>query len=155
MSNNANQTIPSVAVPVIPSFTPQAQAQFFSNPITEIFTIVKYATGLITLLFSDLLGGFIIHTANTAFSDTLPTAALLVPQIQGAQVGTCIFITLRNNGTATLTIAVGVGGTANTGDTLTITTLNQRTFMLQVTATGDAYGNGATYTLYSLGSLAY
>ena len=155
MANNPNQTIPSVSAPIINSFTPQFQSPVFSNPISEIITITSYPTGARTLVPSDLLGGFVIQTANTAQTDTLPAASVLLPLVQSPAVGLCLFFTIRNNGTNTLTIAVGAGGTANTGDTLTIATLNQRSFMLQVTNVGDALGIGATYTLYSLGSLTY
>lgn len=152
---NLPSTIPSTLAPVITDFTPQAQAPFFSGPISELITIASYPTGARTLLASDLNGGFIIQTANTAQTDTLPTAALLLPQLQAPVIGQAYFFTIRNNGTSTLTIAVGAGGTANSGDTLTIATLNQRSFMLVVTAVGDASGNGAAYTLYSFGALAY
>jgi len=148
-------TIPSVLAPSISSFTPQSQAPFFSNPISEVINPVTYATGARTLTYADILSAFIIQASGAAFNDTLPSATLLIPQIQGAVIGTCIFFTIRNTGTFTITVVAGAGGTANAGDTLTIATLNQRCFMLRVTAVGDAVGNGAAYTLYSLGALAY
>ena len=154
-SNNPNQTIPTSLAPVIPSFTPQIQSPAFSNPINEVIVPVIYPTGARTLTPSDLNSGFVIQAANTAQTDTLPTAASLVPLIPGANLNTAIFFTIRNTGSATLTIAVGAGGTANSGDTLTIATLNQRAFMLIVTNLGDALGVGATYTLYSLGALTF
>jgi len=102
-----------------------------------------------------VLGGFITHTAAGAETDTLPSASLLVPQIQGAQVGSAIFFYVKAGGAGAITVAVGAGGTAEAGDTLTIATTLVRLFMLIVTSLPDANGNGAAYKLYSLGASAF
>lgn len=140
----------------VQSFSPTKNYPSFSGLVNEVRTPVAYANaGNNTLLFSDVLGGFITHTAAGAQADTLPSAALLVPQIEGAQIGSCIRFLVKAGGAGTITIAVGAGGTANPGDTLTVATGQIKEFMIRVTALPDQYGNGATYTLYSLGTSTF
>ena len=141
----------------VQSFTPQKQYLSFSGIINQLVNVITYSTaGNVTFLPTDVLGSFIIHAIGASTrTDTLPSAASLIPLIEGAQVGSSIEFIVRNTGSVTLTIAVGAGGTANAGDTLTIATVSQRTFLLVVTALPDQYGNGAAYTLYSEGAVAY
>jgi hypothetical protein len=138
------------------SFGPNKDYLSFSSIINEVITPVFYTNaGANTLLYSDLLGGFITHTAAGAETDTLPSAAILVPEIQGAQVGSAICFYVKAGGAGTITIAPGAGGTAEAGDTLTIATTFIRLFMLIVTALPDSNGNGAAYKVYSLGASTY
>ena len=142
--------------PAFLSFTPQKNYPSFSGLISESVFPASYSNaGGNTLLVSDVLGGYITHTAAGAQTDTLPSAALLVPAIEGAQVGSRVTFFVKAGGAGTITIAVGAGGTANAGDTLTIATTQIKEFMVRVTALPDQYGNGAAYTLYSLGTSTF
>ena len=92
-------------------------------------------------------------TTGGNLTDTLPTAALLVAAIPGATVGTTFSILMQNIGSGnTWTIAVGTGGTAASGSTLTIAGLSNKTFLIRFTAVDS--GNEA-YTLYSSGTSVF
>ena len=85
---NLPSTIPSTLAPVVQSYTPSVQSPAFSSIVNEVYAPVTYTTaGNITLLPSDVLGGFITHTAAGAENDVLPAASLLIPAIQGARSG--------------------------------------------------------------------
>lgn len=140
----------------VQSFTPSKQYPSFSGLINETFNPASYSNaGGNTLAVSDVLGGFITHTAAAAETDTLPSAALLVPQIEGAAVGSSIRFFVKAGGAGTITVAVGAGGTAEAGDTLTVAQGYIREFLLRVTALPDQFGNGAAYELYSLGASTF
>jgi hypothetical protein len=154
-----NQT--ATPQPVV-DFTPQKDYLSFSGIINQYIVPAVYANaGGNTLTVADVLGGFITHTAAGAQTDTLPSAALLVPQIQGAQgplpgiappvtgAGSSIRFLVKAGGAGTITIAVGAGGTAV--GTMTVATLNVKEFLLVVTSSGDT----PTYTVYSLGTSVY
>jgi len=151
---NLPSTIPSTLAPVVQSYTPSVQSPAFSSIVNEVYAPVTYTTaGNITLLPSDVLGGFITHTAAGAENDVLPAASLLIPAIQGAQVGSGIRFFLKAGGAGTITAVAGTGGTIV--GTATVATLNIREFLLQITALGDVNAVGATYTAYSLGTTTY
>jgi len=137
----------------VQSFTPTKQYPSFSGPINEVVVPVTYVATSTTLTYSDVLGGFINSNNASAQTLTLPSAALLVPQIEGAQVGSAITFFVKELGAGTATVAAGTGGTAV--GTMTIATGNIKNFMLIVTALPDQYGNGATYSVYSLGTATY
>jgi energy-converting hydrogenase Eha subunit B len=141
-----NQT--ATPQPVV-DFVPQKQYPSFSSIINESVSIAAYTGTATTLLYSDVLGGFITSNNASAQTLTLPTAALLVPQIEGAQVGSAIRFFVKELGAGTATVAAGTGGTV-TG-TATIATLNIKEFLLVVTAIGAS----PTYTAYSLGTSVY
>lgn len=142
-----NQT--ATPFPVV-DFTPQKNYLSFSGQLNQVINVATYANaGGNTLLYTDVLGGFIVHTAAGAQTDTLPTAALLVPQIEAAQVGSAIRFLVKAGGAGTITVAAGVGGTIV--GTATVATLNIKEFLLIVTAVGNA----PTYTAYSLGTSVY
>lgn len=134
--------------PVV-DFVPQKQYPSFSTIINELISIAAYIATATTLLFSDILGGFITSNNASAQTLTLPSAALLVPQIEGAQIGSAIRFFVKALGAGTITVAAGTGGTV-TG-TATVATLNIKEFLLVVTAVGDT----PTYTVYSLGTSVY
>lgn len=147
--------------PVV-SFTPQKDYLSFSGIINQFVAPANYSNaGANTLIPSDVLGGLITHTAAAAQTDTLPSAALLIPQIEGAQgvlpgvyppvtgAGSSIRFLVKAGGAGTITIAVGAGGTAV--GTMTVATLNIKEFLLVVTSSGDV----PAYTVYSLGSSVY
>jgi hypothetical protein len=89
-------------------------------------------------------------TAGGARTDTFPTAAQMVAGLAGCAVGTTVETFVRNDGAATLTVAVGTGGTGS--GTLTVATLNAKVFWLRFT--NVTLGSEA-YTLYSLGSFVF
>lgn len=134
--------------PVV-DFVPQKQYPSFSGLINEVINVAAYTGTATTLTYSDVLGGFITSNNASAQTLTLPTAALLVPQIEGAQVGSAIRFFVKELGAGTATVAAGTGGTV-TG-TATIATLNIKEFLLVVTAIGAT----PTYTCYSLGTSVY
>lgn len=146
--------------PII-DFTPQKNYLSFSGLINQYYTPATYTTaGAVTLLFSDVLGGFITHTAAGAETDTLPSAALLVPQIEGGQAGlpgitpavpaagSGIRFFVTAGGTGAITIAAGVGGTLVGSGAVAAGDVKE--FLLIITATGA----NPTYTVYSLGAQA-
>lgn len=143
----------------VQSFTPRKQFPSFSSIINQVVSPVSYSTaGAVTYTAADVMGGFIQRDTNGgARTDNLPKASDLVPAIEGAVVGSSIKVLIKNtaSGANTLTVAVGTGGTANSGDTLTVAQNNIKEFLIVVTALPDAYGNGATYTLYSLGTSTF
>lgn len=143
----------------VQSFTGTKGYPSFSGPLNTVVSPVSYNTaGNITYTANDVLGGFIQRDTNGgARTDTLPSAASLLPLIEGAQVGSSIKFFIKNTAAAanTLTVAVGAGGTANSGDTLTVAQSNIKEFLLRVTAVPDQNGNGGAYTLYSLGTATF
>ena len=108
-----------------------------------------------TYTAAQLLGGMILRDCNGAHrEDTLPTAALLVAAVSGAVVGTGFEFTVQNfsNAAETITIAVGVGGTADPSSTLTIAQNNSKRFLVVFT---NVTGAAEAYTLYSLGTVVH
>lgn len=143
--------------PVV-SFTPQKEYPSLSTLGNQFYTPTTYVNAANNaLLVSDVLGGLIIHTTAGAQTDTLPSAALLVPQIEGGQVGvpgiagsttggSGILFYVTAGGAGAITIAAGAGGTlVGSG---AIATLSTKQFLLIITALGAA----PTYTVYSLGT---
>jgi len=139
-----NQTPPDF--PVI-DFTPTKNYPSFSGLINQYFTPAAYSNaGGNTLLYSDVLGGLIEHTAAGAETDTLPSAALLVPEIEAAQAaapgvypapagaGSGILFFVNAGGAGAITIAAGAGGTlVGSGEVAAGTTAM---FLLIVTGIG-------------------
>lgn len=150
-------TIPSTLTPAIVDFTPSKQSPSFSGLINEkIVVSTLNPTAAHTYTVDEIRGGLVLRDTNgAARTDTLPTASDLVPQIQGARVGSAIRFTIRNTADAaeTLTVDAGTGGT--TSGTMTIAESNQKEFLLVVTASPDNEGNGATYTVYSMGTVVF
>lgn len=138
----------------VQSFTPNKNYLAFSGLTSEVYTPATYANAANNvLLTSDVLGGLISHNAAGAQTDTLPSAGLLVPLIQGAQVGSGVRFFFKASGAGTITVAAGAGGVL-TG-TVTITTGQIKEFLLVVTALPDQFGNGGTYTCNSLGTSTF
>ena len=150
-------TIPSTLAPTITSFTPQKQFPSFSGQTNEVVTVTSLGAGAQTLTAAQILGGFIIGVPTAAANYTTDTAANILKALQGAQVGSAIFFTVRNKsaGANTITLVAGTGVTLNSGDTVTVAQNNQKQFMAIVTAVGDALGNGAAVTIYSLGTVVF
>lgn len=126
------------------------------GPMQEMLTVVSYANaGNNTFLTSDVIGGMIRRDCNGgARTDTLPTAAQLVAAMLGAAfVGALIPLVIVNiTGTAqTHTLAVGTGGTAAAGDTLTTTQNQVHEFWIQLT---NVTLGAEAYTVFSMGAAA-
>ncbi len=138
------------------SFTPNQGFQDFSTLVYPTFTPATYPDTA-TVTVSDLLGGFILATKAGAATITLPTAALLNAAIPAPAVGRSFEFFVRNTGNNTYTVAVGTGGTSATGNTLTVATVNTRTFLLRITGVAKADDPTTTdsYTLYSTGVSAH
>ena len=150
-----SQTIFQTATPdPIVGFVPTKQYPSFDGPINSTLTVSALTAGQSnTVTCAQVLGGIITHnTSSSAYTDTLPTAALLVPQIEGVEVGSTIRFLIRNTsaGAGTITVAPGTGGTT-VGNTLTIPYLTQMEFLIRVTAVG----NTPTYDLYPMGNTTF
>lgn len=141
-----NQT--ATPQPVV-DFVPQKQYPSFSTIINEKMTVTANTGTSPTLTYQQVLGGFITSSNAAAQTLTLPTAALLVPQIEGAEVGSAIRLLVQAT-TGTSTVAVGTGGTLAAGATATIAAGSIKEFLLVVTAL-----DAPTYTAYSLGTSVY
>jgi hypothetical protein len=141
-----NQT--ATPFPVV-DFVPQKQYPSFSTVINEKITIKANTGTQAALTYADVLGGFITSSNAAAQTLTLPTAALLVPQIEGAEVGSAIRLLVQAT-TGTSTVAVGTGGTFAAGATATVAAGSIRELLIVVTAL-DAHA----YTVYSLGTSVY
>lgn len=156
-----NQTATTLPVQ---DFTPQKDYLSFSGIINQYVVPVAYTATATTLTFTDVLGGLITSTNASATALTLPTAALLVPQIQGGQgalpgiappttaAGSAIRIIIIAAGGGTVTVGAGTGGTTN--GTMTIASGQIKEFLIVVTAVGTLTGT-PTYAVYSLGTSTY
>jgi hypothetical protein len=133
----------------VQSFTPTKNYPSFSGPVNYAVTVAAFTGTATTLTPANVLGGFITSNNAAAQTITLPTAALLVPQIEGAQVGSAFRFNVLALGAGTATVAAGAGGTVS--GTATVATGNIKEFLLVVTAVGDT----PTYTVYSLGTSVY
>lgn len=129
-------------------YNPKFAEGLFVNraaPNAQIATAaaVTYGSG-------DLLSGFILRDPNgSGRTDVLPTAALLLRAIAGAEIGTTIQFVIQNDADAaeTITVSAGTGGT--TSGTMTIAQNNSKTFRL--TFTNITPGSEA-YTVYNVGT---
>lgn len=141
-----NQT--ATPFPVV-DFVPQKQYPSFSAPINTPVVVTANTGTSPTLTYQQVLGQFITSSNASAQTLTLPTAALLVPQIEGGQVNSAIrFLVQATTGTST--VAVGTGGTFAAGATATIPAGSIKEFLLVITAL-----DAPTYTVYSLGTSVY
>ena len=148
----------------VQDFTPQKTYPSFSTIINMYYNPVSYTATATTLVNSDVLGGLITSTNAAATTLTLPTAASLVPQIEGGQgalpgiappttgAGSGIKFYVINGGAGTITVAPGTGGTTN--GTMTVATGQIKEFLLVITSVGTLTAT-PTYAVYSLGTSTY
>lgn len=148
----------------VQDFTPQKTYPSFSTIINQYFNPTTYIGTTNTLLYSDVLAGLIILTNGSAITATLPSAALMVPQIEGGNgtlpgvaqpatlvAGSAVLFYVKAGGAGAVTVSAGVGGTLiGTG---AITAGSVKTFLLVITAIGTLSGT-PTYNVYSLGQAA-
>jgi hypothetical protein len=142
-----NNTSPSY--PVV-DFVPQKSYPSFSSLVNQPITITSNLASAASFTAAQVLGGFITSSNAAAQTLTLPTAALLVPAIEGGQVNSSIRFFVQAT-TGTSTVAVGTGGTFAAGATATVAAGSIRELLLVITAVGDS----PSYTVYSLGTSVY
>jgi hypothetical protein len=142
-----NNTSPSF--PVV-DFVPQKSYPSFSSLVNQPITITSNLASAASFTAAQVLGGFITSSNAAAQTLTLPTAALLVPSIEGGQVNSSIRFFVQAT-TGTSTVAVGTGGTFAAGATATVAAGSIRELLLVITAVGDS----PSYTVYSLGTSVY
>ena len=113
------------------------------NKNTTLFKTTQTAlTDTATVTAANMLTQVLDGTQTAAATYTLSTAALLVAAIPGAAVGSSFmfFINNKSAGANTITVAAGVGGTAD--GTLTVAQHVIRSFLViitNVTAASEAY----------------
>lgn len=113
----------------------------------------------VTLTANQTLAGIILQDpAGGAVTTTLPTAALLLAEIEAriggdAPIGLTFDLLIRNTADAaeTITVAAGTGGTVTGGGTMTIAQNNSKVFKIRVTGVGGS----AAYIVYSQGTFVH
>jgi hypothetical protein len=145
----------------------QGEPNMGFGPVVK--TVVTAATlttggGARTATIAELLGGLFVLNVDDAQTLTLPTAALLNAAVPGATSGanglgaTTIRFTVINTGDATLTVAVGTGGSLVVGNSkstvATVATNASKEFIVRVTGVLKAGDSSDSYTVYSQGSVA-
>lgn len=162
MANNPASTLGQAATGYTPvqDFTPEKQSPAFSGPISEIANVQTYTTTTVNLTTADVQKIVLILTNGSAITANLPTAAALIPTIEGARGGLNLGINaaggssidffIKAGGAGTVTLVAGTGGTIV--GTATVATLNIKHFKLVTTNAGSAT---PTYTVYSLGTSVY
>lgn len=116
------------------------------------------AGGVRTLTAAECLGGLLVINCDDAQTATLPTAALILAALPGATVGQSFDVDVVNVGDATLTLAVGTGGTLVVGNSKsTVATLvANASKRITVLITGMVKEGDASdaYTVIGYGSIA-
>jgi hypothetical protein len=140
--------------PILGPWGFQWSRQFSSGlfyPTVPVVTINTAADATYTA--GQVLAGLILDDPNGgARTRTMPTAALLVQAMAGAQYYSAFQFSLRNTADAseTITVAAGTGGT--TSGTMTVAQNAGKDFIVVFTDTRP--GNEA-YTIYSLGAYTF
>jgi hypothetical protein len=114
--------------------------------------------GARTATIAELLGGLLVLNVDDAQTLTLPTAALLNAGLPGAAVGASFEFDVINVGDATLTVAVGSGGSLVVGNSkstvATLVALAAKRFVIRVTGVLQAGDSADSYIVYGFGSTA-
>lgn len=136
------------------SLTPARNNPHFGTLTYPFVTVSTLSTaGAITLTAAQLLGGEILRDPNGAGrTDVLPTAALLLAAVPGAQVGSAFECEIRNTADAaeTITIQAGTGGTVS--GTATIAQNNAKRFLVVFT---NVTPGSEAFTIYSRGTYVF
>ncbi len=126
------------------------------NRVATAFTMTTSVARTVTA--AELLGGLLIVNCDDAQTMTLPTAALLNDALPSAAAGVSFEVDVINVGDATMTIAVGTGGTLVVGNSkstvATLVTVASKRLIVLVTGVlknGDATDG---YTVIGMGSIA-
>lgn len=120
----------------------------------QIIPVAISTAGNVTYTPAQLLSGFLLRDGNGgARTDSLPSAAALIAQIQGCMVGTAFEFELRNTSSTAIaiTLAAGAGGTLNPAST-SVAQLNSRSYLLVFT---NVTAGQEAYTVYSKGAGAF
>lgn len=151
-----------MALPFGTGFSPrQGEPNMGSIPVVK--TTVTTATlttggGARTATIAELLGGILVLNVDDAQTLTLPTGALLNAGIAGATIGSTIRLFIVNVGDATLTVAVGTGGSLVVGNSkstvATVAALASRELIIRVTGVKQAGDASDSYVVYSPGVVA-
>lgn len=116
------------------------------------------AGGPRTATIAEIKGGLFVLNVDDAQTLTLPTAALVNAGVPGATVGSSIEFDILNVGDATLTVAVGTGGSLVVGNSkstvATVASDASLRLILRVTGVLQAGDSADSYTVYGLGSTA-
>lgn len=116
------------------------------------------AGGARTATIAELIGGLLVLNVDDAQTLTLPTAALVNAGTPGARIGQTVEFDVINIGDATLTVAVGTGGTLVVGNSKsTVATLvanASKRFILRITGVKHAGAASDSYVVYGFGSTA-
>lgn len=127
---------------------------------TATLATLTTAGGARTATAAEVLGGLFILNVDDAQTLTLPTAALLNAAIPGVAVGASFDFDVINTGDATLTVAIGTGGSLATGSnskSAVATVVANASKRFTVVITGQAFASGSgtdSYTVYGHGSIA-
>lgn len=116
------------------------------------------AGGARTATAAELLGGILALNVDDAQTLTLPTGALLNAAIPGVVAGASFEFLVINTGDATLTVAVGTGGSLVVGNSkstvATVASNASKRFLVLITSVLKAGASSDGYTVYSDGSVA-
>lgn len=147
----------------VQDFAPTKNYPSFSGPVNEYWNPTTYTGTSNTLTVADATAGLLILTNGSAIAAALPTAASLVPQIEGGQgtlpgiapppsgAGSSFYLFIKAGGAGAVTVTAGAGGTlVGSG---AITAGNVKMFRIVITAVSTLTGV-PTYTVYSLGQSA-
>lgn len=112
-----------------------------------------------TATASEVLGGLFIINCDDAQTLRLPTAALLNRAIPSNASGASFDFDVINTGDATLTVAVGTGGSLATGSNskssvATIVSNASKRFTVVITGVLQNGDSSDSYTVYGFGSTA-
>ena len=157
-----------MALPFGTGFSPlQGEPSMGTSPVYK--TVVTAATmttggGVRTATIAELRGGILELNVDDAQTLTLPTAALINAGIPGVTSGadglgaTTFRFWIVNVGDATLTVAVGTGGSLVVGNSkstvATVAANASKEFFIRVTGVLKAGDSSDSYDVYSPGSIA-
>ena len=119
------------------------------NRLVSGITVVAASDGATTLTASQSVNSMIRMTPTAGRTITTATAAAIVAELKGCQVGTSFRIILRNEAASThaLTLAGGSGVTLHADNTNTAAAAATREFIAEVTNVGTP-----AITVYSMPS---
>lgn len=133
----------------------------YGNPVpttTVTDATLTTAGGARTATIAELLGGILVLNVDDAQTLTLPTAALVNAGVPAAAAGATVEFLVINTGDATLTVAVGTGGSLVVGNSkstvATVASDASKRFLLRITGVLENGDASDGYTVYSDGSTA-
>lgn len=147
----------------VQDYTPTKNYPSFSGPINEFALATTYTGTANTLTAVDVMSKLLILTNAAAITAALPTAALLVPAIEGGQAslpgiappvgtaGSAVMLYIKAGGAGAVTVSAGTGGTLIGSGA--ITAGNVKIFLIVITAVSTLTAT-PTYNVYSLGQSA-